>query len=109
MKFSTLAVVLAVALASGAAIAAELTGSLSHPWKVTRPDGSSFEVTFHEDGTYTTSSDVHGTWELKGDEVCVTRSTGESNCLDAKLDAQPGDSWDSEDAVGKSVTVTLED
>ena len=101
-------VIAAVAIFVSSAAWAALPGSLQYKWKVTRPDGTSFVVTFKDDGTYSTTTDVKGTWKLEGDKICVTRSTGESNCLDAKLDAKPGDTWQSQDAAGKPVTVTLE-
>ena len=105
----SLAIIFAAAalLISSAALAA-LPGSLQYKWKITRPDGTSFVVTYHDDGTYTTTNEIKGTWKLDGNKVCVTRSTGESNCIDAKLDAKPGDTWQSQDATGKSVTVLLE-
>ena len=103
MNRLTIAFVALFALLSGAALAA-MTGSMLHPWKVTHEDGSSFVVTFKDDGTYSTDSGIKGTWKL---QLCVKRSTGEANCMDAKLDAKPGDSWKSEDAAKKPSTITV--
>ncbi len=97
----------ALTLFAGAALAA-LPNVLQHPWKVTRADGSSFMVTFMDDGSYTTDVGVRGVWKLNGDQLCVTRSTGESNCIEAKADAHPGNTWKSQDAAGAAVTVELE-
>ena len=107
MRLVTFLVACGLAATSSAALAA-LPDVLQHHWKVTRPDGSSFTVTFNEDMTYTTDNGIHGTWMLNGGQLCVTRSTGESNCLDAKLAAHPGDTWKSQDAAGNAVTVELE-
>ncbi len=107
MKPAALFLAGALTLLAGAALAA-LPSVLQHPWKVTRADGSSFMVTFMEDGSYTTDVGVHGVWKLSGDQLCVTRSTGESNCIEAKADAHPGDTWKSQDAAGAAVTVELE-
>ena len=103
MKRLAIALVAVLAFGSGAALAA-LTGSMQHAWKVTHDDGSSFVVTYKDDGTYTTDSGIKGTWKL---QLCVKRSTGEANCMDAKLDAKPGDTWKSEDAAKKPVTITV--
>jgi hypothetical protein len=65
-------------------------------------------VTFQADGTYQTDSGIMGTWTLNGSELCVVRSTGESNCMEVPADTQPGATWQSEDAAGNPVTVTVE-
>jgi len=106
LKSAVVALAGALVLVASAALAA-LSGPMQHPWKITHEDGSSFVVTFHDDGTYTTDGPIHGTWAMKGKQMCVTRSTGESNCMDYKADAKPGDSYKSEDAAKKPVTITI--
>lgn len=92
---------------AGAALA-ETPMALKHPWKITREDGSSYTVMFKDDGSYTTDAGVMGTWALQGAKLCVKRSTGEASCVDAKLDAKPGDTWKSMDAAGRPVTVQVQ-
>ena len=108
MNRFTIAVAWSALMFCGAASAADLPSSLQHTWKITRADGSTFSVSFHADGTYTTDTTIHGTWKIDGQSLCVTRSTGESNCNEGNLDRKPGDSWKSEDAAGNPITVTLE-
>jgi len=107
MKPSAIVMACAIwALAAGAALAEQPAG-LQHPWKITRANGSSYTVTFKQDGSYTTDVGVQGTWKVEGMKLCVKRTTGESNCLDAKLDAKPGDTWKSQDAAGNAVMVEV--
>jgi hypothetical protein len=107
MKMVSLGLVVGLLAAAGAASAA-MPSALQHPWKIIRSDGSSYVVTFTQDGAYTTNNGIHGTWKLEGGKLCVMRSTGEANCVDAKTDAKPGDTWKAQDAAGHPVTVEVQ-
>ncbi|TNE60191.1 MAG: hypothetical protein EP340_00375 [Alphaproteobacteria bacterium] len=66
-----------------------------------------YTVTMSEDGSYTTDIGIEGTWEQNGDEVCFTRTTGESSCQVLPEGKASGDSWEGETAAGDSATITI--
>ena len=63
--------------------------------------------TFADDGTYSSDVGISGTWEVKGSDICTTRSTGESNCSAIPDGVAVGSSWDSVDATGAPVKITI--
>lgn len=66
-----------------------------------------YTVTLSDDGSYTTDVGIEGTWEQDGDDLCFTRTTGESNCQELPEGKVSGDSWDAENAAGEAVTVSI--
>ncbi|MEE2566764.1 hypothetical protein [Hyphobacterium marinum] len=71
-------------------------------------DSVTYVVFFEEDGRYSTSVGIHGTWEIVDGELCTTRSTGEHNCQPLMMDGlETGSSWTGENAAGETVTFTL--
>ena len=66
-----------------------------------------YVTTFHDDGSYTTDVGIAGSWEVVDGELCITRTTGESGCQPMAHSVSLGDSWDSQDAAGNAVTVTV--
>ncbi|TNE35899.1 MAG: hypothetical protein EP347_12265 [Alphaproteobacteria bacterium] len=68
---------------------------------------ATYTVTLNDDGTYTTDIGIEGTWEQSGDEICFTRTTGESSCQVLPDGKVSGDSWEGETAAGESATVTI--
>lgn len=68
----------------------------------------SYTTYFNADGTYTTDVGISGVWEVRGDEVCVQRSTGESGCAPIQENLEVGASWQGENAAtGETVTYTI--
>ncbi|WP_203292490.1 hypothetical protein [Maricaulis parjimensis] len=68
----------------------------------------SYITYFNEDGTYTTTIGVEGTWWLEGSDLCVQRSTGEGGCQPLQEGLGLGDTWDAENpTMGVTVTYTI--
>ncbi len=107
MKKRLAALGLGTALFSTAAIAGAMENIIGNTLVVSGANGT-MRVTMAADGTYTSDSGISGTWTAENGELCTTRSTGESNCVPLPEDAAVGSSWDSEDATGAAVTVTVE-
>ena len=111
MKSITLAVAGALLMVGTALAGGHATDLKSliidNTYVVAGPDGT-LRVDFAEDGTYTSDAGISGTWTLEGQTVCVTRSTGESNCNDIPADVTVGSSWPSQNALGQDVTLTIE-
>lgn len=71
-------------------------------------DAVTYVVFFEEDGSYTTTVGIRGTWEIVDGELCTTRSTGEHNCQPMMTEGlETGASWTGENATGETVTFTL--
>jgi len=66
-----------------------------------------YTVMLNADGTYTSDVGISGTWEVEGDELCTSRSTGETNCQPVQSGLGLGDSWQGENAAGETVTFTI--
>lgn len=68
----------------------------------------SYITYFNADGTYTSNIGIEGTWEIRGNEVCVERSTGEHGCAPIQENLELGASWEGENAAtGETVTYTI--
>ncbi len=68
----------------------------------------SYITYFNADGTYTTNIGIEGSWEIRGNEVCVERSTGEHGCAPIQENLELGASWEGENAAtGETVTYTI--
>lgn len=74
----------------------------------TYDDGTSVTAYYADDGTYTTDSVGSGTWTMDGDELCITTDGGDSGCTTLEPGHGPGDSWESTDAFGNPVTITID-
>ena len=49
-----------------------------------------------EDGTYTRSDGISGTWTLEGDQLCFSAEGQDDLCGYFDVTKQPGDSWEDE-------------
>jgi hypothetical protein len=73
----------------------------------TTPQGS-YLTFFNRDGTYTTNVGISGTWEVRGNELCVRRSTGEGGCTAMQQGIQPGSTWQAVNpTTGQTVTYRI--
>lgn len=71
-------------------------------------DTVTYVVFFEQDGSYSSTVGISGTWEITDGELCTTRATGEHNCQPMMLDGlETGSSWTGENAAGETVTFTL--
>tara|TARA_R110002072_G_scaffold84304_3_gene191082 strand:+ start:596 stop:907 length:312 start_codon:yes stop_codon:yes gene_type:complete len=69
---------------------------------------TTYVVFFEEDGSYSTTVGIAGTWEVVDGELCTTRTTGEHNCQPIMTDGlETGATWTGENAAGETVTFTL--
>lgn len=92
---------------SAALLQADANVLLEHGLQVSSASGS-YTTYFNADGTYTSDAGIQGTWEVRGTEICVTRSTGESGCAPLQDGAALGDSWEGVNAAtGETVTYTV--
>ncbi|MGP1274167.1 MAG: hypothetical protein ACQRW7_01965 [Caulobacterales bacterium] len=66
-----------------------------------------YTVRLNADGTYSSDVGISGTWEVQGDELCTSRSTGETNCQPIQEGLGLGDSWQGENTAGETVTFTI--
>ncbi|WP_300526799.1 hypothetical protein [Maricaulis sp.] len=90
-----------------AATALQMDALLEHGLQITTPSVT-YTTFFNADGTYTTDVGIEGTWEMRGDEICVVRSTGEGGCAPVQADAALGDTWEGINAAtGETVTYTI--
>ena len=92
---------------SAALLQADASALLENALQVSSSQGS-YVTYFNADGTYTTNVGISGTWEIRGAEICVVRSTGESGCAPLQDDVSLGDSWEGTNAAtGETVTYTI--
>lgn len=92
---------------SAALLQADASALLENALQVSSSQGS-YVTYFNADGTYTTNVGISGTWEIRGAEICVVRSTGESGCAPLQDGVSLGDSWEGTNAAtGETVTYTI--
>lgn len=73
----------------------------------TTPQGT-YLTYFSPDGTYTTNVGISGVWEVRGNELCVQRSTGEGGCTAMQPGIQLGSTWQAVNpTTGQTVTYTV--
>lgn len=60
----------------------------------------------NEDGTFTTDSNVSGTWTLEGDNMCVTIGDAAPSCGPIEVRTL-GESWTEDNGQGGTRTATL--
>jgi len=102
----TLTSLLASAALSLFALDANIDALVANALEISSPAGS-YITYFEADGTYTTNVGISGTWEANGDQLCVSRATGEHNCQPLMDNLSVGDSWEGQNAAGDTVTVTV--
>lgn len=70
--------------------------------------GGQYMTYFSASGRYTTDVGIHGHWEVRDGDFCVTRdgSTDET-CQPLLTNVQLGDQWTGENAAGDTVVFTL--
>jgi hypothetical protein len=111
MKKFAAALALSAALMAGAAYAGPMDYAYENTVVVTYPNGVAARYHFNADGTFhaiTPSGDVTGTYELAGDQICLTPTGGQRACTAAAPDKAVGDSWTQTATDGSSITVSVE-
>lgn len=111
--------VMALALSVGAALAADPLASFYGKTLVaTDKDGNVTKIWYSPDNTFKTAmgdQQTKGTWEVKGEEVCVTQTepapaADQQNpfCFAAPGPREVGDSWTVNDPDGNPIALTLQ-
>jgi hypothetical protein len=79
---------------------------------VTYPNGAVARYHFNADNTFglhaPDGSHVHGTYEVAGDQLCLTPNGGERACVAYVADKSVGDSWTQTAADGATINVTMQ-
>lgn len=97
--------------AAGAAFADPIPNAASNTFVVTYANGAQARYHFNADNTFgahTPNGHVSGTYELAGDQLCLTPAGGERGCLPYAGDKNVGDTWTQTGSDGSEITVTLE-
>ncbi len=111
MKKFAAALALGVALA-GAAYADTLANAHANTIVVTYANGAQARYHFNADNSFGVHTPdgghTHGTYELAGDQLCLTPAGGERSCTTYVGDKNVGDSWTQTATDGSTINVTLE-
>lgn len=109
-KFAAVAAV-GLALSAGAAFAGPMDYAYENTVVVTYPNGAAARYHFNPDGSFhavTPSGEIAGTYELAGDQICLTPTGGERACTAAAPDKAVGDTWTQTGTDGSAITVSVE-
>lgn len=67
---------------------------------------------FNEDQTFTATwseGEIAGTWEIRGEKICIDMGDGDVACDDYPKDKDVGDSWtEVDDDDGTTMTISIE-
>lgn len=109
-----LAVVAAVAamLAAGPVFADTMDNAYTNTIVVTYANGASSRYHFNADNTFALHTPdgqhVAGTYEVTGDQICLTPAGGQRACAPLAAGKNVGDTWTQTATDGSQITVTLE-
>jgi len=97
---------------AGAAQAQSIENAYGNTVVVTLQNGASLRYHFNADRTFTLHAPdgtAHsGTWEIAGDQLCLTSEAMGRSCSALEGDRQVGESWTSTSGDGSQVTLTLQ-
>ena len=105
------ALALSAALMAGTAYAGPMDYAYENTLVVTYANGAAARYHFNADGTFhavTPSGEVTGTYELAGDQICLTPAGGQRACTAGAPDKAVGDSWTQTATDGSTITVSVE-
>lgn len=111
MKKLIAALAASAAFAAGAAFADTMANAYENTIVITGADGSSARYHFNADNTFELhAGETHatGTYEIDGDQICLTPTGGERGCTDYVGDKNVGDTWEQTAIDGSTISVTLE-
>ncbi|HRK63440.1 MAG TPA: hypothetical protein PLN53_03550 [Terricaulis sp.] len=111
MKKFVAALAFGLALA-GAAQAQSIDNAFGNTVVVTLQNGASLRYHFNADRTFTLHAPDgtahNGTWEIAGDQLCLTSEAMGRSCSALEGDRQVGDTWTSTSGDGSTVTLSLQ-
>ena len=67
----------------------------------------SYTISFDGEGGYSNSIGESGTYELTGDQICLTPEGGETRCVDLPEDKASGDSFEVAGPGGRAAKMTI--
>lgn len=110
-KFAA-AVAFAAVLAAGVASADTMENAYGNTVVVTYANGAAARYHFNADHTFMLmlpdGSSTSGTYEITGDQICLTPAGGERACTGYVGGKSVGETWTQTATDGSSVTVSLE-
>tara|TARA_R110002095_G_scaffold46246_1_gene41462 strand:+ start:748 stop:1092 length:345 start_codon:yes stop_codon:yes gene_type:complete len=109
MKTMMIAATALMALTGAAFADGDMTNTYGNIVRVSGID-SGFEATFAEDGSYSDSRGITGTWTL-GEQLCITvyvESGPQENCGPWNSDLAVGGSWTTTGWAPEGRTITIE-
>lgn len=99
-------------LVAGAAFADTMENSYSNTLVVTYASGAVARYHFNADGSFTLLTPdqrtVTGTYEVAGDQICLTPAGGARACTPYSPSRNVGDTWTQTASDGSTITVTLQ-
>jgi len=97
---------------AGAAQAQSIDNAFGNTIVVTLQNGASLRYHFNADRSFTLftpdGASAAGTWEITGDQLCLTSEAMGRSCSALGEDRQVGDTWTSTGGDGSPVTITLQ-
>lgn len=112
MKKFAAVLALGFALSTGAAFADTMANAHNNTVIVTYANGAQARYHFNADNTFgiqaPDGSHVTGTYEVAGDQLCLTPAGGARACTPYTGDKNVGDTWTQTAADGSTISVTIE-
>ncbi len=97
---------------AGVAQAQSIDNAFGNTVVVTLQNGASLRYHFNADRTFTLfapdNTSQSGTWEITGNQLCLTSEAMGRTCSALEGDRQVGDTWTSTGGDGSTVTLTLQ-
>lgn len=97
---------------SGAAFANTMANSYENTVVVTYANGAQARYHFNADNTFGVHTPdgqhVHGTYEVAGDQICLTPQGAERTCTQFVDGKNVGDTWTQTGTDGSTITITIE-
>jgi hypothetical protein len=101
-----------VALAASPVFADTMENAYGNTIVITYQSGASARYHFNADQTFTLiapdGAQVRGSYEIAGDQICLTPAGGERACTQYVAGKSVGDSWTQVATDGSQITVTLQ-
>lgn len=111
MKKFIAACMFAAAFAGGVAAADTMQNAYGNTITVTYPGGAVARYHFNADGTFMLMTPDHqhitGTYEIAGNQICLTPAGGQRGCTDYVAGKNVGDTWTQTGTDGAQITVAL--
>jgi hypothetical protein len=112
MKKMVAALAIAAAMTAGPVFADTMENAYGNTVVVRYPDGNALRYHFNADHTFSATlpdgSTMQGTYEVAGDQICLTPAGGQQACTGYVGDKSVGDTWTQTATDGSSISVSIE-